>query len=202
MQKLANLRQIGIFCFILAIPASKSSVGSRGGRMCFPWFTFARTRVDICFSSTLLHKSTLSAVLLRIASCRTRVEVCRYPHFYTLFAVSRLSNPYLSASRQGRLLRSIAIGEEDQRMEISRGRKIFSRGRKNSARGRKKYGNAVFDNRRLQTKQASAADDGQPLVILQSVLSQMTQMQPEFAAFDAENDKNSHKHFIVLTHLL
>lgn len=167
MQKLANLRQIGIFCFILAIPASKSSVGSRGGRMCFPWLTFARTRISDCFSSALLHKLPLSAVPLRIASCRTRVEVCRYPHFYTLFAVSRLSNPYPSASHQGCLLRSIAIGEEDQRMEISRGRKIFSHGRKNSARGRKKsargkkkYGNAVFDNRRLQTKQASAADDG------------------------------------------
>lgn len=93
MQKLANLRQIGIFCFILAIPASKSSVGSRGGRMCFPWFTLSRTRTGECFSSALLHKLPLSAVLLRIASCRTRVEVCRYPHFYTLFAVSRLSTP-------------------------------------------------------------------------------------------------------------
>ena len=130
MQKLANLHQIGIFCFISAIPASKSSVGSRGGRMCFPWFTFASTRASDCFSSALLHRLPLSAVLLRIASCRTRVEVCRYPHFYTLFAVSRLSNPYLSVSRQGRLFRSIAKAKKIKGWKFRAGGKFFRTGGK------------------------------------------------------------------------
>ena len=155
------------FLLYFSHPASKSSVGSRGGRMCFPWFTFSRTRTSDCFSSALLHKPPLSAVLLRIASCRTRVEVCRYPHFYTLFAVSHLSNPYLSVSRQGRLLRSIAKAKKIKGWKFRAGGKFFRTGGKNLRAGgkilragEKKYGNAVFDNRRLQTKQASAADDG------------------------------------------